>query len=226
MREEPLVRGKAVGRAFDIGDQQVRAVRDASFSIDSEARIALVGPSGSGKSTLLHLIAGLDRPSEGSITWTTLGPRDELRPGALGIAFQGPSLLPPLTVLENIAFPMILTGRAETDATADAWDLAEIFKVQALADRLPEELSGGQSQRVGLARAFAGSPRLVLADEPTGQQDRETAEEVMDAIAMIADLDRTTMVVATHDPAIAARFDTRWTMHDGVLSTGAVAWSA
>jgi ABC-type lipoprotein export system ATPase subunit len=223
---EPLVRADAVGRAFDLGGAHVQAVRAASFSIQPEARLALVGPSGSGKSTLLHLIAGLDQPSEGSITWPSLGPRDRLRPGAIGIAFQGPSLLPPLTVLENIAFPMILEGRTDAEATANAWQLVEIFQVETLADRLPEELSGGQSQRAGLARAFAGAPRLVLADEPTGQQDRETAEMVMDAIAMIADLDHTAMVIATHDPAIAARFNTRWAMRDGNLSTGAVAWSA
>jgi ABC-type lipoprotein export system ATPase subunit len=223
---EPLVRAVGLGRSYDIGDQHVYAVRDATFRIDRGAGIALVGPSGSGKSTLLHLIASLEAPSEGSIEWPGLGPPKDLRPGPLGVAFQGPSLVPTLDVLENVALPMILAGSPEADAFASARDLIEVFQAGPLSDRMPEELSGGQSQRVGLARAFIGSPQLVLADEPTGQQDRATAGEIMDAIAMIAELDASAVVIATHDPAIAARLGQQWTIQAGHLSPGAVAWSA
>ena len=188
-------------------------------------RIALIGPSGSGKSTLLHLIAGLDRPTSGSIDWPALGRREMLRPGPVGIAFQGPSLLPPLSVIENVALPMILAGATQRDATAAAIDLLDAFDVAGLADKLPEELSGGQAQRVGLARAFVGSPRLVLADEPTGQQDHATGAKVMDAALTIAVQDATALVVATHDPAVAAQLGIAWSVADGHLKTGAMTWS-
>jgi ABC-type lipoprotein export system ATPase subunit len=226
MRDLPLVRGSRVTKSFAIGDQRVDAVRDASFTIERGARIALVGPSGSGKSTLVHLIAGLDQPSGGSIIWPALGEEVALRPGPIGLAFQGPSLLPPLTVLENAALPMILAGHDEADANAAAAELLAVFDVAVLADRLPEELSGGQSQRVGLARAFGGGPQLVLADEPTGQLDHDSAARVIDAMLALADVRRTAVVLATHDPDVAARLDTGWSMRDGTLTVGAIAWSS
>src|SRR3954453_5000262 len=150
MRDLPLVRGARVTKSFAIGDQRVLAIRDATFTIERRARIALVGPSGSGKSTLVHLIAGLDQPSGGSIIWPALDTEIALRPGPIGLAFQGPSLLPPLTVLENAALPMILAGHDEEEVSHAARDLPAAFDVPKLVDRLPEELSGGQSQRVGL----------------------------------------------------------------------------
>ena len=225
MDDGPLVRAAHLGRTYAIGDQRVEAVRDATFSIGPLARIALVGPSGSGKSTLLHLIAAIDLPTTGSIEWPALGDRASLRPGRIGVAFQGPSLLPPLTVLENVALPMILAGRPEREATTSAVDLLDVFDAPTLVDRLPEDLSGGQAQRVALARAFSGAPRLVLADEPTGQQDRENADRVIEAILTVADLDLAAVVIATHDAEVASRLQARWQMQDGALRVGAVAWS-
>jgi ABC-type lipoprotein export system ATPase subunit len=226
MRDLPLVRGARVSKTFTIGDQRVRAVRDATFTIERGSRIALVGPSGSGKSTLVHLIAGLDQPSGGSIIWPALGTEIALRPGPIGLAFQGPSLLPPLTVLENAALPMILAGHDEEEANDAARELLAAFDVAALVDRLPEELSGGQSQRVGLARAFVGGPQLILADEPTGQLDHDGATRVLEVMLSLADLRRTALVLATHDSEMAARLDTRWSMRDGTLTVGAIAWSS
>jgi ABC-type lipoprotein export system ATPase subunit len=225
MSDTALVRADRLERIFDVGAQRVHAVRSATFSIEPGARIALVGPSGSGKSTLLHLIAGLDTPTSGTITWPAIGDRTNLRPGPIGIGFQGQSLLPPLTVCENVALPLILAGGAEADASGVAVDLLDVFGVRDLADRLPQDLSGGQAQRIALARAFVGAPKLVLADEPTGQQDRETADQVMRTITTVAELDHTALVVATHDMAVAQTLDARWTMSDGSLSAGAVAWS-
>src|SRR2546426_833001 len=152
---ETVVRAMSLERAYGVGNAQVRAVTDATFSVDAGNTVALLGPSGSGKSTLLHLIAGLDEPTAGSIEWPALGSRWDLRPGWVGMAFQGPSLLPPLTVVENVALPMILAGADEDDAVVAAGDLLAVFEVDAVADRLPEELSGGQSERVGIARAFS-----------------------------------------------------------------------
>ncbi len=223
---EPLVRADGLGRSFGNGEGRVAAVTDVTFSVNSGDRIALVGPSGSGKSTLLQVVAGLDRPTSGSIGWPALGPRDDLRPGMVAIAFQDPSLLPPLTVLENVALPVILAGGSEGEAVATARDLLEIFEVATLAEHLPEELSGGQAQRASIARAFSGSPRLVLADEPTGQQDQETAARLVEAILTLGAIDDTTLLVATHDAAVADRLPARWTMRDGRLVTEALTCSA
>jgi len=223
---ETLVRAVSLGRAYGSGSNTVTAVHDATFTMDAGDTVAVVGPSGSGKSTLLHLIAGLDEPTSGSIGWPALGDRRALRPGPVAMAFQGPSLLPPLTVEENVALPMILAGHAERDATAAARDLLAVFGVDSVADRLPEELSGGQSQRVGLARAFSGAPRLVLADEPTGQQDRETGGRLLDAIMTVAVSQGMTLIVATHDATVADRLAARWTMRDGSLRTAELTCSA
>ena len=219
MSEGPLVRADSLGRTYGAADGRVTALLSASFTLAGGDAVALMGPSGSGKSTLLHLIAGLDLPTSGSIEWPALGDRATLRPGLVGMAFQGPSLLPPLTVLENVALPVILAGGDELDASVAARDLLQMFEVDALAAKLPEELSGGQSQRVGLARAFAGSPRLVLADEPTGQQDRETATRVVEAILTIGSFESIALVVATHDPTVAGRLPACWSMRDGRLRT-------
>jgi ABC-type lipoprotein export system ATPase subunit len=216
---ETVVHAVSLGRAYGVGSAQVRAVTDATFSVDAGDTVALLGPSGSGKSTLLHLIAGLDEPTSGLIEWPALGGRWDLRPGPVGIAFQGPSLLPPLTVVENVALPMILTGADENDASAAARDLLDVFEVDAVADRLPEELSGGQSERVGIARAFSGSPRLVLADEPTGQQDRATGDRLLEAIVTLAVLGGSALIVATHDATVGERLAARWVMRDGALRT-------
>ena len=142
------------------------------------------------------------------------------------MAFQGPSLLPPLTVLENVALPIMLSGGHETEGVDAARDLLEAFDVSALADKLPEELSGGQSQRAGLARAFAGSPRLVLADEPTGQQDHATGDKLMQTVFSIASREGTALVLATHDRAVAELLPVRWSVTDGVLRTEAIPCSA
>lgn len=226
MRENALVRAEGLGRSYGGGRSAVSALADATFVVRPEERIALVGPSGSGKSTLLHLIAGLDRPTTGTIEWPALGARERLRPGPVGVAFQGPSLLPPLTVLENVALPIILSGGSESEGVDAARDLLEAFDASALADRLPEELSGGQSQRAGLARAFAGSPRLVLADEPTGQQDHATADRLLQTVFSIASLESTALVLATHDRAVAELLPVRWSVTDGVLRTEAIPCSA
>jgi ABC-type lipoprotein export system ATPase subunit len=196
------------------------AVREASFEILAAERIAMVGPSGSGKSTLLHLIAGLDQPTEGEIEWPALGPRAGLRPGPVAIAFQGPSLLPPLSVLENVALPVLLAGGDDGQATEAAQLMVDRFELSDVAAKLPEELSGGQSERAGIARALAGQPRLVLADEPTGQQDGATGRRLMEVLFEEVARSGAALVVATHDSRVASLFDRVWSMRDGVLDGG------
>lgn len=221
-----LVRADALDRVHGSGRDAVAAVLDASFAIFSGDRIAIVGPSGSGKSTLLHLIAGLDTPTSGSITWPALGGREQLRPGPVALAFQGPSLLPPLSVAENVALPVLLRGGGETEAMQVAREMLERFELTEIADKLPEEISGGQSQRAGLARALAGSPTLVLADEPTGQQDHETGMHVLDTLLELVSASGAAVVVATHDLAVADRQPIRWTMAGGRLASEVATCSA
>jgi putative ABC transport system ATP-binding protein/lipoprotein-releasing system ATP-binding protein len=224
MTAELLVRCSGAARTYGNGAAATVALRPTDCEVAAGGRIALVGPSGSGKSTLLHLMAGLDRPTIGTVEWPALGPLAALRPGPVGVVFQGPSLLPPLTVLENVAFPLVLGG--ETDARARERARAALARLdlRALADKLPDELSGGQAQRAAVARALAGEPRLLLADEPTGQLDHVNAATVVDVLLAAAGHAGAALVVATHDPAVAGRLDERWEIHSGALSlpTGTV----
>jgi putative ABC transport system ATP-binding protein/lipoprotein-releasing system ATP-binding protein len=215
-----LVRAKGLRREFGNGQRPVVAVADATFEICAGDRIALVGPSGSGKTSLLHMIAALDQPSAGVIEWPALGRAEDLRPGPVALAFQGPSLLPPLTVAENVALPALLAGTAEGTAAAAAQALIEQLGLAEVASKLPEEISGGQAQRAGMARALMGEPRLILADEPTGQLDRAAAAGLMDVLFRHVEAAGTALVVATHDQAMADRLPVRWTMTGRILQTG------
>ena len=206
-----LVRCTGVSRTFRSGRAQVRAVREVDCAVAAGMRVALVGPSGSGKSTLLHLLAGLDRPTAGVVE----------RSGSVGVVFQGPSLVPALDVIENVALPLLLAGVDEPEAVERAAAALDRLELGGLAGALPEALSGGQAQRVAVARVLAGRPVLVLADEPTGQLDRENADHVVEVLAAAVDELGAALVVSTHDEAVAARLDTRWEMADGVLRRAA-----
>jgi ABC-type lipoprotein export system ATPase subunit len=217
---EPLVVATGVSRRFGLGSTATEAVRWASCVIQPSDRIALIGPSGSGKSTLIHLLGGLDCPTAGSLSWPGLGPREGLRPGKIADVFQGPSLLPPLSVVENIRLPLLLQGMSEREATVLAEAALARFGAAHLRNKLPEEISAGQAQRIAIARAVASRPALLLGDEPTGQLDSIGADEVitivLDAIAELG----AAAIVATHDPRVARRFSIVWEIDDGYLKTG------
>jgi ABC-type lipoprotein export system ATPase subunit len=204
----------------------VVALRRVTCEIRAGQRLALTGPSGSGKSTLLHLLAGLDEPTVGTITWPALGGRQALRPGPVGVVFQGPSLLAPLDVLENVALPLILGGAAEEQARAAALAALERLDLRSLMGKLPEELSGGQAQRVAVARVLAGRPQLILADEPTGQLDHATGMSVLTQLLAAAGDTGAALVVSTHDPRTAERLPEQWRMADGELLRDALASQA
>ena len=208
-----------VARTYGSGPTAVVALSGVSCAINAGERIALVGPSGSGKSTLLHIFAGLDMPTVGSITWPALGSRSMLRPGPVGVVFQSPSLLPPLDVLENVMLPLLLAGTKPDVARTIASAALETLELGALAAKLPEELSGGQAQRVAVARVLASQPRLILADEPTGQLDHQVGGLVIDVLFAAADATGAALVISTHDPFIATRLDTVWQMRDGQITT-------
>ena len=223
---EVLVRGDGVSRVFGTGEGTVTAVREATFEILVGQQIALYGPSGSGKSTLLHLIGAILPPTSGVIDWPALGTADRLRPGPVVFAFQGLSLLPALTIVENVALPILLDGGKEEDALAAAGTILERLELAAVGLKLPEEVSGGQAQRAGVARALVGRPRLILADEPIGQLDRATGRRVLDVLLSSVAESEAALVIATHDEMVADRLPMRWSIEDGRLTTGVVLRSA
>ncbi|BCP54867.1 ABC transporter ATP-binding protein [Kaistia sp. 32K] len=211
-----LVEARQIARSFRRGDGEVAALAPLSFTIRPRDRIAVVGPSGSGKTTLLHLIAGLDEPTSGALDWPGLGSKDQLRTRQIGVVFQSASLMPALTSAENVALPILL-GEDGDDGTAAAMRMLATLDLAALADRLPEELSGGQAQRVAMARAMVTAPRLLLADEPTGQLDHVSATLLLDHLLAFLDGSDTALVLATHDPAVMARMDRVWQLDHGRL---------
>jgi ABC-type lipoprotein export system ATPase subunit len=213
---DPLVETEGVARTFGRGLAAVVAVHGASCRVFPGDQVALVGPSGSGKSTLLHLMAGIDRPTAGRVRWPALGGHPSgLTAGTIGLVFQGPSLLPDLDVVENVALPLLLAGEPESQSRARATALLAELGLADLAGQLPEELSGGQAQRVSVARALVANPRLVLADEPTGQLDQEAAAMVVDLLLSTTGRLGAGLVISTHDSVVAARLQQRWAMVDG-----------
>jgi putative ABC transport system ATP-binding protein len=213
----PLVDADAVSRTFTRGGIAVAAVRSTTCTVTPGMRVALTGPSGSGKSTLLHLFAGLDMPTAGSLSWPGLDGPPHGRPGVVGMVFQGPSLIPALDVVENVALPLLLAGVGEADAAERAGAAIRRLEIGELARRLPEEISGGQAQRVAIARVLANRPRLILADEPTGQLDHVAGEQVMTVLLETAAELGAALVVSTHDEQVARRLPRRWRMDDGRL---------
>ncbi|HEV7146166.1 MAG TPA: ATP-binding cassette domain-containing protein [Pedococcus sp.] len=217
--QNPLVVCDQVSHTFGTGPQAIVAVHGTSCRILPGQRIALAGPSGSGKSTLLHLMAGLEPPTGGSVEWPGLDSSAAARVHQIGVIFQSPSLLPTLDVLENVSLPLVLQGRDVDDADARAAHALELLGLSELADQLPEELSGGQAQRVAAARVLAQEPLLVLADEPTGQLDQATGTLLLDALLDATSRLGAALVVATHDQAVIDRLEFRWAMHEGRLDT-------
>jgi len=200
----------------------VHALDDVSFRVESGELVALTGPSGCGKSTLLNLIGALDRPDAGSIAvdgepLERLADPAEYRAATVGFVFQFHNLIPTLTAVENVQVPMLGRGRARREREAQA---AELLHEVGLGGRLrsrPATLSGGERQRVAIARALANGPRLILADEPTGALDRETADQVLELLAGVRERRGTTIVLVTNDDEVAQRADRTLRLRDGVI---------
>lgn len=214
---DTLAEAVGAGRVFGTNGSRVVALKHATCRIERGDRIALVGPSGSGKSTLLHLLAGLDEPTSGTVRWPALGERETLRPAKLSFVFQTETLLAPLTVLENIEVPRLLIGSNAEETRNDAALILRALDLAELADKLPEEISGGQAQRAAVARSLITQPALILADEPTGQLDHQTAKHLLSLLLRRIKGTDTALVIATHDPFVASRMETQWTMDHGVL---------
>ena len=220
---QAIVKAVALGKQVATGLSTLTILDNVSFEIEPGEAVAIVGASGSGKTTLLGLLAGVDLPSSGHVLvdGVDLARLDEdgraaLRRRLVGFVFQSFQLLPALTALENVMLPMELAGSATAQATATA-----LLDRVGLAQRLhhyPRQLSGGEQQRVAIARAFTGPPRLLLADEPTGNLDSTTGEEIVNLMFDLNREHRTTLLLVTHDEKIAARCARRLSLTAGVLA--------
>ena len=209
---------RRVSRRFHIPDGDVIALEDVECTVSRGERIAIMGPSGSGKSTLLAIMARLDMPTSGTITWPSLGDKTDLLPRHIGLAFQTPSLIPALTAVENVEVPLLILNRDKNLRDVAVASLRRL-QLDHLAERLPEELSGGQAQRVAVARAMVTEPSLLLADEPTGQLDQTTGQALIGSLIEHAERTNAALIVATHDPAIARQMRIVWHMNYGKLET-------
>ncbi len=217
-----ILETRALSKTYGSGPTAVEALKPTDFTVARGECVAIVGPSGSGKSTLLHLLAGLDRPSGGQVRLAgaeIYALDDEalaiFRRRNVGFIFQFFNLIPVLSAEENVALPLLLDGRE-----ADAGHVAELLATLGIAERrhhLPDALSGGQQQRVAIARALANKPAVIFADEPTGNLDTETADEVLRTLkASVRKYDQT-LVVVTHDPQVAAYADRVVTLRNGYV---------
>jgi ABC-type antimicrobial peptide transport system, ATPase component len=217
----PLAGCEHVTAVFGQGDAQVTALHNVDLVIEPHDSLALIGRSGSGKTTLLHLLGGLVNVTSGKVEFlgephSTLDAAARARTRARGIAyvFQGANLLPHFTAFENVAFAAHVSG-GEIDPAIAPLELLRLVGLAGKEDNLPAELSGGEAQRVALARALGQSPKLLLCDEPTGHLDSDTAERVLDLIFALQCRYEFALVIATHDPDVAARLPKVVELHDG-----------
>jgi putative ABC transport system ATP-binding protein len=216
----PILRASGLTKTVQSGDDPLTILEDVSFEIDAGASLAIVGASGSGKTTLLGLLAGLDLPSQGDV-WLdgeSLASLDEdaraaLRQRLLGFVFQSFQLLPALTAQENVMLPLELAGVDDARARARAW--LERVGLGKRMHHYPRQLSGGEQQRVAIARAFAGEPKLLMADEPTGNLDGATGVEIAELMFRLNREHGTTLVLVTHDVALASRCMRRLSLSAG-----------
>ncbi len=218
-----MIRLRGLRLTIPTATQPVNILRGIDLDIASGETVGIVGPSGSGKTSLLMLLAGLERATGGTIevAGQDLAPLDEdararFRLANLGIVFQAFHLIPSMTALENVAVPLELAGRRDAGATATT-ALDRVGLRHRLTHR-PSQLSGGEQQRVALARAFAPMPRLLLADEPTGNLDIDTGRAVMDLLFELCATNGTTLLLITHEPVLAARCRRTVTLRDGVIA--------
>ena len=217
----PQIELRGIERVFQLGDSQVHALRRLDVSIAPGEYVAVMGPSGSGKSTLLNLLGVLDRPNAGLYRLegrdvTTLTPDEQarVRSERIGFVFQSFHLVPRLTAAENIALPLTLAGIAPGERAERVARALADYGLEPRADHRPDQLSGGQRQRVAIARATIMRPAMILADEPTGNLDRATGEDVMNLLEVL-NAGGVTLIVVTHDPVLGSRARRQVMMEDG-----------
>lgn len=219
---KPIIVIRDMTKVYRMGEYEVRALNGVSVEIGEGEFVAIMGPSGSGKSTLLHCLSGVLAPTSGEaslgevpITLQSDAARSRLRRERFGFVFQDGQLLPELPARENVALPLLLNGWRRTDALAEADTWLGRLGLAAMAKRRPGEMSGGQAQRIAIARALVHSPAVVFADEPTGALDQGTGREVMDVLVRATRDFGASLVLVTHDPAVAAWCERLLELSDG-----------
>lgn len=219
------LRAENVSRTFGSGAREVHACTDISLEVHAGELMVVRGKSGSGKTTLLNILGGLDRPTSGRVWFgdqelTSLSDSKlaEARRGRIGYVFQTFGLIPVLSAAENIEVPLRIRGMDPSERNAKVAEMLDLVGLSDHAAQRPYELSGGQQQRVGIARALVGEPKILLADEPTGQLDSRTAETMMDLIEQLVKQRNIAAVVSTHDPLLVARAHNVLDLHDGRLT--------
>ncbi len=220
-----VLEARRLCKVFGVGATQVTALWEVDLQLRRGELLAIVGPSGSGKSTLLHLLGGVEPPTSGEVLLegTAFGSlddeqRSQIRRRRIGFVFQKINLLPTLSAVENVALPLLIDGIPRAEALARAQQALELAKMAERASHLPGEMSGGEQQRVGIARALVINPAVILADEPTGALDRATGKHIFAELRDCAERGRSVIVV-THDLAIAADANRCLTVCDGRLQT-------
>lgn len=216
---------RGIKRTFVQGDRRLEVLKGITLDLRPSEIVALVGQSGSGKSTLLHIAGLLERPDEGDIvvggkSAGAAGDRERtvMRRQFLGFVYQYHHLLPEFSAIENVMLPQMLNGRSRAEARRRAAELLAMVQLKERADHRPGRLSGGEQQRVAIARAVANAPRVLLADEPTGNLDSTTADAVFRQLLTLVRETGMAALVATHNPELASRMDRTVTLKDGVLS--------
>lgn len=220
----PVVRLRGVTKEYHIEEKSLSVLRGVTLDIEPGQVVAIVGRSGAGKSTLLHIIGGLDKATSGEVEIVGrrlegMNPKElaDFRNRNVGFVFQFHHLLPEFTALENVAMPLMIRGLPMRDALAQGHEYLGLVGLQDRADHKPSELSGGEQQRVAVARALIPQPQLVLADEPSGNLDSETGERLHTLLWQISRRDRRTFIIVTHNDALAQRADRVLHMQDGVV---------
>lgn len=228
MNTETVLQAQHLGRSYKQGDLSVEVLRDVSLEIVKGERVGIIGSSGSGKSTLLHLLGGLDTPSNGSVRvdgedLSTLNQTEKgrLRNRCVGFVYQFHHLLPEFSAMENVSMPLLIGGKSKLEAAQAATELLERVGLGQRLRHKPSELSGGERQRAAIARALVNRPKVVLADEPTGNLDEDTADRVYE---LLLELNRdlgTSFLVVTHDTGLAAKMDRVLQLTHGELHSAA-----
>lgn len=224
MSDKPVISVTNLKKTYIVGESKVKALRGVTFDIKKGELVAIVGTSGSGKSTLLNMLAGLEHPSHGEIVVAgkhienlSEGQLVKFRQQHVGFIFQSYNLMPNLTAVENVAMPLTFRGVRKSVREKQALKALKMVKLSDHINHMPTQLSGGQQQRVGIARAFVLNPEIIFADEPTGNLDTETSEEVMQLMRRVVDEKKQTIIMVTHDDYLTKYADRIFKIVDGKI---------